>query len=169
MNPNLAKLRAAVVKNKAAFGVLGAVAVAGLAWRARTTSGGGSDTSAPAAAGRTSTLPGYYSTGGQSGAATGYDSTASDVYNAIQPQLEELTRLWESAKTPTPVPAAPEVQTYVRKTGTERVYAAMSDGTLKTIDRADWLAAGSPQWEDLAATDPVWTRPPTPVPPPVSA
>jgi hypothetical protein len=51
------------------------------------------------------------------------------------------------------------VQEYVRKTGTTRVYAAMSDGTLKTIDNADYTAAGSPGFKDLPADDPVWSRP----------
>ena len=47
----------------------------------------------------------------------------------------------------------------VRKTGTTRVYAAMSDGTLKSIDNADYTAVGSPGFKDLPADDPVWSRP----------
>lgn len=47
---------------------------------------------------------------GQVSGTTGYDSTASDVYNAIQPQLEHLQRLWDERQettAPTPTPAPP--------------------------------------------------------------
>jgi len=88
MNPALTRLRGALTKNKTALAALGVVAVAGLAWRARSES-----TTAPTSS-TTTTTDNSYSAGGQLEGATGgagyYDSTASDVYNALQPQLESV-------------------------------------------------------------------------------
>lgn len=55
-----------------------------------------------------------YTGEGQVAGTSGYDSTASDVYNAIQPQLEYLARLYEqqqSGTSPTPVPTDPTTPT----------------------------------------------------------
>ena len=102
MSRGLARVRETLTKNKVALGVLGAAAVAALAWRARSsTSSGSATTTTPAGV---SPTPAYYSTGAQTGSATGYDSTASDVYNAIQPQLEDLRDLIGKAQSPIPVP-----------------------------------------------------------------
>lgn len=112
---NLEQLRDAIARNKVGLGVAGAGVVALIALRARSK---GSSSSEP---GGISAPAGYaypsYSAGYQTGGATGYDSTASDVYNAIQPQLEYMQRLYESwdekqkANPPTPVPAAPATPT----------------------------------------------------------
>ena len=101
MNARLAALRAMLGRNKAGLGVAGAGIVAVLAWRAHAAKG-----TAPAAAPAAAALPAgvSQSAGGYTDA---YDSTASDVYNALQPQLEELSRLWDKTPTPIPVPAAP--------------------------------------------------------------
>lgn len=105
---NLGKLRAAISKNRVALGALGALAVGALAWRARSS---GQSEPAVSAGGRASSTPAFYSTGGQTSGASGYDSTASDVYNAIQPQLEELGRMLEEARNPAPIPVpVPEAE-----------------------------------------------------------
>lgn len=111
MNAKLAQVKAALTKNKAVLGVLGAAAVAALAWRARSDKPA---TATPRAATTTPSpapLPGYFSSGYQTAGATGYDSSASDVYNAIQPQLEDvgarvdqLNDLFSRVSTPIPVP-----------------------------------------------------------------
>jgi len=106
---NLARLKGAFTKNRAAIAALGVVAVAAFAWVNRGEAGAGSTSSSADAA------PGGYSTGAQTGAASGYDSSASDLYDAVQPQIEALDAMqkWlaENAKlpiTPTvPVPATP--------------------------------------------------------------
>lgn len=105
---NLGGLRNTIGRNKGLLGVAGAAIVAALAWRSR--SAKASTSAAPGA----STGLASYGAGYQTSAATGYDSTASDVYNAIQPQVEQtqemlrgLRELWENPTPPTPVPAAP--------------------------------------------------------------
>lgn len=115
MNLNLDRVRAAMSKNKVALGALGALAVAALAWRARTESSGTTKTGTGAAG--TSTTPYSYSASGYTGG-TAYDSSSSDVYNALQPQLEavgnavdQLRDLFQTVPvpgtptTPTPAPA----------------------------------------------------------------
>jgi hypothetical protein len=94
---NGAQVKAAVEKNKVALGAGGVGIVALLALRQRSKGGGSSS-------GRV--VP--------AGSGT-YDSTASDVYNSIQPEIESLrdqidllSRLNPSAQpTPTPTPADP--------------------------------------------------------------
>jgi len=100
---NLGQLRGTIGRNKAVLGVAGAAIVAALAWRSRSAK-------ASAAAPGASTGLASYGAGYQTSAATGYDSTASDVYNAIQPQVENMQRAfeeWQAATPPTPVPADP--------------------------------------------------------------
>lgn len=102
MNPGalLARLRGGLTKNKAGLAVLGAAAVAALAWQARS-----SKASEPADSAGDSTL----SSGGQLGTAP-YDSTSSDVYNAIQPELEQIGQLlreWAPKTVPVPAPEVP--------------------------------------------------------------
>ena len=159
---NLAGLKAGLTRNKVALGVLGAAAVAALAWRARSESGTSTSsttgsTSATTGTAGVSTTPSYYTAGSSS-----YDSTASDVYNAIQPQLEELSNLVDkyglSSSTSTTPAEAPTVQGYYRKSGTQAVYEALSDGTRKWLDLAAYDAAGRPGFTDVAATDPLWNR-----------
>lgn len=107
---NLGGLGATIGRNKGLLGVAGAAVVAALAWRSR---------SAKASPSAASTGLASYGAGYQTSAATGYDSTASDVYNAIQPQVEQtqemlrgLRELWENPKPPTPVPAAPKTPAF---------------------------------------------------------
>lgn len=95
-----------IAAHKISLGVGGAALVAGVAYlRSRSTSSS-SSASTPTAS--------TYSSGQQTAASTGYDSTSSDVYNALQPQLEavgdqlsSLRDLFSTASTtPVPVPAA---------------------------------------------------------------
>jgi LysM repeat protein len=91
---NGAQLHAWFEQNKTTVGVGGAAVVAGLAVM-KHKNGAAAKDSAPAAAGDgTATTAGGipYSVGGQTGGATGgsYDSTASDLYGALQPQLEAI-------------------------------------------------------------------------------
>lgn len=105
---NLDKLRASLAGNKTALGAAGAVAVGGLALlQARKRDSGGS----PAAA--AGGLPAPLATGGKPtyGYPVSYaapDNSSSDVYNAIQPQIEYLQRLAEKqAEVAVPVPTPP--------------------------------------------------------------
>lgn len=165
----LDKLRGVFARNRVALGALGVLAVGALAWRARNdgataSSSAAGDVAQPAG---TSTAPSYYTGAG----GTAYDSTSSDVYNAIQPQLEALQALYdrlpipgtatEPAPAPTPAPTtapAPSVQGYYRRAGSDKVYEARSDGTLDWIDSAEWDSAGQPKPVDLAPTDSLWNR-----------
>ena len=83
---NLAQLRSGIERNKKGLAVAGVAGVAGLALMKR------SKGDQPAAAGED--VPGAGAKYGMAPMATGaagaYDSSASDVYNAIQPQLEDL-------------------------------------------------------------------------------
>lgn len=167
MKARLARLRAAITKHKWPLAALGAVAVAGLAWQARSSSGsgdGGQDGEGVAVAAwtapRATSPAGGYTAGGA------YDSTASDIYGALQPQLEAVQRLLEGGRdTASAVPA--QVQGYVRKAGTNPVYEALSDGTLRWVDKVEFLALGQPRVTDIGATDPIWrTRTVTTAPPP---
>lgn len=162
MNPDT--IKAWLAKNKLAAGAAGVVIVGALALRSRATSAGvGSATPAASVAGLTPS----YSSGAQLSPATGYNSTASDVYNAIQPQLESLQSLMNQQPSPIPVPAAaPTSQGFYRRKGTAAVYQAMSDGTLRWLDSAAYGAAGKPSFTDLAATDPVFNRTLVGAPPP---
>jgi hypothetical protein len=182
---NLARLRGSLTKNKMALGLLGAAAVAALAWRARSSSSTGAASTGATAASTTfpagsSATPSYYTAGGSA-----YDSTASDIYNAIQPQLEsvgsavdKLTELYRSIPVPgtptTPAEAPivsdpfpisaprpsvdPTLQGVYARTGTQALYAAMSDGTRNYLDSAGWDAIGQPKPTYLAADNPLWSR-----------
>ncbi|MBN9375100.1 MAG: hypothetical protein J0I40_06865, partial [Cellulomonas sp.] len=103
----LTNLRAGFARNKKTLAILGAVAVAGFALlmrnRAKTTAAAAAPaTSYSNGAGATSSTP-YATT-----STSTYDSTASDVYNSLQPQIEQLQQMLSS----TPVPntsASPSV------------------------------------------------------------
>jgi hypothetical protein len=153
---NPTQLRETLAKNKVSIGVAGAAVVALFAWRSKITAAKNPVSGPPpaATATRVSQSPSY---------AGGYtapnDSSSSDVYNAIQPQLEDLKKLWEKASSPVPVPAAPPTaQGYFRRAGSAAVYEAESDGTLKWLDLANYRAAGAPVFTDVAATDPLFAR-----------
>lgn len=144
MKPRLAALRAAITKNKVPLGVVGAGAVAALAWRSRSTSTSTSERSTSSTTGVT-TSPAYYSAGGQMGGA--YDSTSSDVYNAIQPQLEQLADLQRrlldrtetAAPSPVPVPGPAPEYTDPRREAIANMY--------RTILRREPDAAGLNAWD----------------------
>jgi hypothetical protein len=104
---NLAGVRSALEQNKKPLAIAGAVAVGGLALVK--SKGGAAEKSAGAPIS-------VQSTGGQAARAAGgvYDSSSSDVYNAIQPQLEkfgaqlaDLQNRYTNGQIPTPVPAPP--------------------------------------------------------------
>lgn len=135
MTVNLEQLRAFIARNKVTIGVLGAGAVALLALRSRSNATSSTGlTDAPTYSGTVG-----YSSGSQTSGATGYDSTASDVYNAIQPQIEELqgTAEWlrerwdaEQADTPptpvpTPVPAGPKDYGDARRNAIANIYRSV--------------------------------------------
>lgn len=110
MSLNLAALKASFAKNKTPFAVAGVAVVGLLAWRARTAKSGAT-TAAPLAAGTT----GYPASTSPGSTSSGYSSTSSDVYSAIQPQLEAIGQtqaqlkdlLGQTQTPPIPVPAAP--------------------------------------------------------------
>jgi hypothetical protein len=158
VSAGLAGVRAGFEKNKKPLAILGALVVAGLAVIARRKSAMGSTTSSGSSSATPATSSGYTAATIQPAA---YDSTGTDVYNALQPQIEQLQQLARQIPVAGAGTASSGVQEYVRKTGDTRVYAAMSDGSLKTIDHADWAAAGSPSYADLPTSDPVWSRPAT--------
>lgn len=96
---NTAQLQAFVEAHKMELAAGGAVLVGGLALAKRKKAGAATPTAAGAAASPQTGLP---------GTAT-YDSSASDVYNSIQPELEQLQQLitQQSSASPIPVAAAP--------------------------------------------------------------
>jgi type IV secretory pathway TrbL component len=112
MSLDLATVKASLGHNKVALGVGGAVVVGALALRARNKTAAGVPAAAPLAAG-TSASPS--TSAGYSTGTGGYNSSASDVYSAIQPQLESVGQsvaqlkamLGQSQTPPIPVPAAP--------------------------------------------------------------
>ena len=100
---NGAELKAAFERNKTTLGVAGAAVVGGLALlQARKSSGGA------AAGGDTSMSAGGDSVLSAPAAGYAYDSSNSDAYNALQPQIERLERLFEGIdeKTKAPIPVA---------------------------------------------------------------
>jgi hypothetical protein len=115
---NLADLTAKIQSNGKPLAVAGAVGVAGLALLKRKQAGGdvSKGTAAPAAGGSLATPNGQVV----------YSSEASDVYNAIQPQLETigfgLNKLLNDKSAPDadstiPVPADPLFMNYTVKAG----------------------------------------------------
>lgn len=159
---NLAGLKAALTKNKIPLGIGGAVVVGALALRAKSKA-----SSAAPAAGTlmtSGTTPiSAYSSGSQTYASSPYSSTAADVVNALQPQIEQI--LNQQTKPPIPVPAPPAPATpvtsqgFFRRAGSAAVYQAQSNGTLNWLDAASYAGAGKPKYTDLAPTDPLWSRP----------
>jgi len=81
------KLRAGFTRNKTLLGVLGAVAVVGLALVARRKNAAGSTD------GASTSTAGWATTPTAAGSYAPYDSSSADLYNAIQPQLEQLQQL----------------------------------------------------------------------------
>lgn len=154
-----AKLEAQFARHKKPILGVAAAVVLFLAWRARksgatsTTSGTGatlSTTSAPVGGG--GATPAYYTAG--SGA---YDSTATDVYNALQPQIEYLQQLAQSipvsdpyadtgATTSAPIDkgralSAADVMVRDGSLGSAgQIYRVEADGTATPITSSTWSA-----------------------------
>lgn len=129
---NLSDLPATLEQNKAAAAGVGAVAVIGFAmYQKRKT----------ASAAPTADVGAALSAGSQTAAASGgaaYDSSASDLYGALQPQLEaigqQLNQLANPTTIPTPAPPAPAP-----------VVATPQAPTPTTIPQAVAAPAPSPQ------------------------
>ncbi|MDO8107149.1 hypothetical protein Q6348_08060 [Isoptericola sp. b441] len=173
---NLAQLKASLARNKKPLAIAGAVGVAGLAWATSRRKSGGATSSGTSSAvsypSGSAPSPSYYTPG----SAGTYDSTGTDVYNALQPQLQDIRDQLnqlnnpDPSTIPTPVPADPGTsvppgetmtpvsQGYYRRAGTTAVYEAFNNGTMKWLDRAAYLAAGKPKYTDVNATDPLWNR-----------
>ena len=137
-----------VQQHRTTLGVAGAAVVAGLALmqaRKRDGDGGG-----PAVPDVYPSLRSAASTGGApsygyplAGYAT-YDSTSSDLYNAIQPQIEYLQRLTEEqAGKPIPVaspsPAAGLKAGFYKMAGTPNLYR-VDGGRIDYLTRAEYQA-----------------------------
>ncbi len=153
---NLSRLRAAFTKNRVAIGALGAAAVGALAWRARSeksTATAQTTSDAQAAPAGSSALPSYY-TGGA------YDSTASDIYNAIQPQLEELRDLWGQIPvpgTPTTPTTSPYANGYYQAPGDSAIFK-YDDGNLDFLTFGEYQALGAPAYAQVSKDDPFWSQ-----------
>lgn len=153
--------RAWLEQNKKTVAVVGAVGVGGLALAKR--GGGGADvttTGEEAAAGAGAAYGLSYAGG------AAYDSTGSDVYNALQPQLESLgqkqsaleellNKLNEKpaptpvakppATAPKPAPAPPKAAP--KPAAAPRVYTVKPGDNLTKIARG----LGLPSWQQLYA------------------
>jgi hypothetical protein len=154
----LAGLRAGFEKNKKPLAIFGAVSVAGLAVVARRRSAMGTATST-ASTSTSSTTP---AAAAKYGATTqqAYDSTGSDVYNALQPQIEQLQQLARQIPVAgaTGTPAATPTS-FARKPGTQAVYGVLPDGTRQWETASQWAGLGAPGFLDVQATDPLWSAP----------
>lgn len=156
---NLQALKASVLANKVPLGVGGAALVAVLAWRTKII---GAKTAAAADA----TPTGYAVAGVSSSpyASSGYtapnDSTGSDVYNAIQPQLEALKQLMTPTASPIPVPAVPQhAAGYYRPAGETGIFRYDEAGQLDWLNGPQYAALGSPAYTDVSPDDAMWKSP----------
>jgi len=175
---NLDKLKATFEANKTVFAGAGAVAVAGFALYKR---------SHPGASPEVDAGPGpSYSAGAQSGQLTGaaYDSSGSDVYNALQPQIEQLGTKIDDLSSTIPVPAPPASTApaykpgYYGVTGASRTYYLDDQGNLDWISKAEGqaikksnggkvpkinlISKDSTFWKNRTYLDPKGTAPKTP-------
>ena len=144
------KLRGAFTRNKTLLGVIGAVAVVGLALvtRKKTAAASGAASPAGSAAG-TSTI-----TAGS--AYQPYDSSSADLYNAIQPQIEALQRLAQTTPTPTAPPSVPDG--YYQAAGDAAIWK-LSNGKLDFLTQPEAVALGYPNPTVVSKDDPMWTLP----------
>lgn len=148
---NLDKLRATFTKNRVALGALGAVAVAALAWRARTgTSADATAATDVAQPAGTSATPSYYTATGA------YDSTATDIYNAIQPQLEELRDIAAQIPVPGKTTAPAVAPGYYRPTGASSIYRVDDQGRLDWLSGSEWQDLGQPAATVVSKDDDMW-------------
>jgi hypothetical protein len=135
---NLNGLKAGFERNKKGLAVAGAVAVGGLAlMQARKGGTAGPQAGQPGATAVPARIPAPASQ--QTASASGwapYDSTASDVYNALQPMLERVSNQLDTQRSPIPLPpmasnldAPTFTGTYVTY-GDGSVHEVQSDGSL---------------------------------------
>jgi hypothetical protein len=155
---NLAGLRASFARNKMPFALAGVALVGVLAWRARTaktTTG----TAAPLAAG-TSALPATTSAG-----YTGtYSSTGTDLYSAIQPQLEAIgqtqaqlkAQMGQTQTPPIPVPGRPDG--FYQAAGNAAIFQ-YRNGNLDFLNQNEYNALGAPTPTIVTSRDPLWQAP----------
>lgn len=177
---NIKALWSKVQDNKVVVGGLGVVAVAALAWFSRKPAGGtgGGETGegegyAPAY--NVSAMP-TNASGGYTAGPAYFDSAASDVYNALQPALEELGQQYEDvrdllkdretqpAPTPVPAPEAPAPRSALglyQVKGKNELYQVFSDNTRRHVGLAEakengwWRNTGAVNWTGAAAD---WTK-----------
>ena len=175
---NLGQLTATIEKNKKPLAVAGAVGVAGLALMKRQQAGGDVGTGTTGKA--STTAAGSLATpNGQ----VVYSSEASDVYNAIQPQLETIgtaiNQLLNTKSTPDPtatipVPAPPKPTTatsptyesgFFRVAGSNLTYAQDAKGNLDWISKAEGDAfkiragqANAGQIKEVAKDSTFWSN-----------
>jgi hypothetical protein len=156
---NLASLRATFTRNKMPLAAAGALLVVALAWRARTSAKINAAGTTPTAAAAGTSATGTTAAGG-----TSYDSTASDVYNAIQPQLEQLQQMASQIPVPgtptspasTPAEASAYEGKYVRNAGTGLI-AHVVDGHLYGVPNlTEYAQLGNPIATNLPSEDPIW-------------
>lgn len=150
---NLGQLTGWIQQNKKPLAIAGAVGVGGLALMQRGKSGGGDAGGGPMVdAAPTSGAGARYglTTGGGA-----YDSTASDVYNAIAPQLEEVRDLLnQQNKPPVPVVAPPKASTMYAPTGTGN-YAWLSNGvSVEVQDDGSLFGMTGEQLKSIMSRDP---------------
>lgn len=153
MKLNLQQLKTTIARNKVPLGAAGAGVVVLLALRARNKGAGPSQGVDVAG-----TRPGStgYSAGYQAGP---YDSSAADLYNAIQPEIEALRRRIEGQDAQTPPTPIPEQPTgYYRRAGSNSIYRFI-EGKLDWIDAPEYTALGAPSFTTLPVDDTLWTSP----------
>jgi hypothetical protein len=131
-------------QHKKTLAIGGAALVGGLALMQARKRGSAPASPAPA------TAPGY-------GSPVSYaapDTSASDLYSTLQPQVEYLQRLYEreQEKAAIPVPAA---GIYA---GGANIYESFGDGTVDALTAEEYLAKGAPPVQQLAKDDPWWQR-----------
>ncbi len=155
----MGQLRAVFARNKKTLAVLGAVAVAGIAFIARSR---GKVTS-PAAG--TATASTTYSNGSGSSSPTPYattstyDSTASDVYNSLQPQIEQLGQMLASTPVPDTSTSTSSVPDgFYQAAGDQAIFQA-KNGVLDFLTHDEAVALGSPNPTVVTKRDPIWNAP----------
>lgn len=162
---NLAALKAGLQRNKVPLGVGGVAVVGGLAYMQNRRGGSGAPADGSGTVGTISApSPGGASIAGYAGP---YDSSSSDTYNALQPQLEnvgsavdELRKLWEADKSPIPVALAPSQQPgYYNRAGTAAIYRLDDAGNIDHLQFDEWAALGKPGATAVARDDLLWTQP----------
>lgn len=145
---NLDQLRAGIERNKKGLAVAGVAGVAGLALMKRSKGG------QPAAAGEDGPTSGsQYGLAPMPTTGAAYDSTSSDIYNAIQPQLESLGQMLSKAQEKPPIPVSAPPQ-FVRVAGRpDLTFYQDAGGKLDWLDRAELAAYGIWGRAEGATTD----------------